>query len=114
MTSPRREVAALVSVTTERRPDFASMPAPPAWTVDALCAQVGPEIFFPGKGGSTRDAKAVCGRCPVSRECLAYADEVETGQAGVPTSYIVQGIWGGESPRDRIKRRRASDGGAAA
>ena len=32
----------------------------PDWTLDALCAQVDPEAFFPEKGGSTREAKSVC------------------------------------------------------
>ena len=36
-----------------------------AWQAEALCAQTDPEAFFPEKGGSTRDAKRVCGVCPV-------------------------------------------------
>jgi WhiB family redox-sensing transcriptional regulator len=35
------------------------------WQTDALCAQTDPEAFFPEKGGSTRDAKKVCGACNV-------------------------------------------------
>ena len=37
------------------------------WQTDALCAQTDPEAFFPEKGGSTRDAKKVCGACNVAR-----------------------------------------------
>lgn len=38
----------------------------------ALCAQTDPELFFPERGdlGSSRRARAVCGRCEVRAECL--------------------------------------------
>ena len=61
------------------------------WQDDALCAQTDPETFFPEKGGSTRDAKKVCGACQVREECLEYA--LLTGQHF--------GIWGGLSERER-------------
>ncbi|NBO78929.1 MAG: WhiB family transcriptional regulator, partial [Actinobacteria bacterium] len=35
----------------------------PGWQEKALCAQTDPEAFFPEKGGSTREAKRVCGSC---------------------------------------------------
>lgn len=63
----------------------------PAWTEDALCAQIDSEIFFPEKGGSTREAKAMCRRCPVAAECLDYA----------LANNEQHGIWGGLSPRHR-------------
>lgn len=65
----------------------------PVWMEDALCAQTDPEAFFPDKGGSTREAKATCRRCPVQFECLetALANEERFG------------IWGGVSERDRRK-----------
>jgi len=36
----------------------------------ALCAQTGPddETWFPLEGGSVRDAKRICRRCPLSRK----------------------------------------------
>lgn len=34
----------------------------PEWMLDAVCPSVDPEIFFPDKGGSTREAKAICAR----------------------------------------------------
>lgn len=43
------------------------------WRAKALCAQVDPEIFFPNKGASTKDAKRVCAGCEVTRECLEDA-----------------------------------------
>lgn len=67
------------------------MTDPLAWQDDALCAQVAQEMFFPEKGGSTRDAKRICDGCDVKAQCLAYA--LETGQRF--------GIWGGLSERQR-------------
>lgn len=63
----------------------------PAWMSKALCAQTDPEAFYPEKGGSTREAKQVCSRCPVSAECLDAALEREERF----------GIWGGMSERER-------------
>lgn len=45
----------------------------PDWHRDALCAQADPEAFFPEKGGSPREAKQVCRRCPVREQCLTDA-----------------------------------------
>ena len=69
-----------------------------AWQVDALCAQTDPEAFFPEKGGSTRDAKKVCGACHVKQECLDYA-------LGNDERF---GIWGGLSERERRKLKKRS------
>lgn len=77
-------------------------PSPPAWTEQARCAQVDPEIFFPAKGGSLRPARAVCERCPVQAECFDYS--IANGEK--------YGIWGGISEFDRRKLRRK--GSAAA
>jgi WhiB family redox-sensing transcriptional regulator len=73
-------------------PDM-GFPAPPPWVDDALCAETDPECFFPEKGGSTREAKAVCSRCPVAAPCLDWALEHEERF----------GIWGGLSERERRK-----------
>lgn len=61
------------------------------WMTDALCAQVDPESFFPDQGASARDAKAICARCPVRAECLAYALERDERF----------GVWGGQSEKER-------------
>ncbi|MHA7144041.1 WhiB family transcriptional regulator [Arthrobacter sp. TmT3-37] len=67
-----------------------------SWQADALCAQTDPEAFFPEKGGSTRDAKKVCGACMVKSECLEYALENDERF----------GIWGGLSERERRRLRK--------
>lgn len=70
---------------------------PLAWQEHALCAQTDPEAFFPEKGGSTREAKAVCANCSVRAECLDYALKNDERF----------GIWGGKSERERrlVKRK---------
>lgn len=72
-------------------PDFVEVDL--SWYADALCAETDPEAFFPEKGGSTREAKAVCAECLVRAECLDFA--LDTFQRF--------GIWGGCSERERRK-----------
>ena len=69
---------------------------PDEWKLAGLCAQTDPEAFFPEKGGSTREARAVCGACPVAAECLEYALAHDERF----------GIWGGTSERERQRLRR--------
>ena len=69
---------------------------PLAWQSESLCAQTDPEAFFPEKGGSTRDAKKICGSCEVRAECLEYALQNDERF----------GIWGGLSERERRKLRK--------
>lgn len=66
------------------------------WQEQALCAQTDPEAFFPEKGGSTREAKRVCGTCEVRSECLEYALSNDERF----------GIWGGLSERERRKLKK--------
>ena len=67
------------------------------WRDDALCRQVGMDLFFPEKGETPKAAKQVCAACPVRAECLAEA------LAGD----IRFGVWGGTSERERRQLRRA-------
>lgn len=64
------------------------------WRAKAACRNLNPEqvdeIFFLGKGGSTRKAKQFCDRCPVQRECLDYS-----------LYYGESGVWGGMSLNER-------------
>lgn len=73
--------------------------APEPWTVDALCAQIDPEVWFPEKGcgpAASAKAKALCAQCPVQQPCLEAA--LERGEQ--------YGIWGGTSEKDRRAMRR--------
>jgi WhiB family redox-sensing transcriptional regulator len=68
----------------------------PEWVQSAVCGQVDPEIFYPPRGDSCRDAKRVCLSCPVRVECLRWAlDSCEE-----------HGVWGGKSERERRALRR--------
>lgn len=69
---------------------------PLSWASGAKCLQAEPETFFPEKGGSTREAKRICGQCAVKRECLEYALANDERF----------GIWGGLSERERRKLKR--------
>ncbi|GAA1401408.1 WhiB family transcriptional regulator [Kitasatospora putterlickiae] len=75
------------------------------WRESARCRGTDPELFFPiGSGTSLPTlaqndaAKAVCGRCPVSRQCLEWALKAP-----------VEGVWGGTTEAERrvMRRRRA-------
>ncbi|WP_031016800.1 WhiB family transcriptional regulator [Streptomyces sp. NRRL S-1314] len=75
------------------------------WRHGAACRTEDPELFFPiGTSGpsllQTEQAKAVCRRCPVRKQCLEWA--LETGQS--------IGVWGGTSETERraLKRRIAA------
>lgn len=75
------------------------LPEPPHWTELARCQEVDPEAFFPEKGGSTRLAKAICGRCEVRTECLEYALDRDERF----------GIWGGKSEPERRRLKRTQE-----
>ena len=82
---------------TERRQDD--------WMLDYLLTEVGPRpwasqgncvgsdtnVFFPSRGGTTKEAKAICDGCPVMTECLEYALEYNERI----------GTWGGKSAKER-------------
>jgi WhiB family transcriptional regulator, redox-sensing transcriptional regulator len=70
-----------------------------AWQDQANCMGVDPDLFFPERGASTREAKEVCRGCVVREDCLEYA----------LSNSEKFGIWGGLSERERrkIRRRRA-------
>ncbi len=67
------------------------------WQDEANCLGVDPDLFFPERGASTREAKEVCRGCVVRNECLEYA--LVNGEKF--------GIWGGLSERERRRLRRA-------
>jgi len=67
------------------------------WQARANCMGVDPDLFFPERGASTKEAKEVCRGCVVQAECLEFA--LENGEKF--------GIWGGMSERERRRLRRA-------
>ena len=70
-----------------------------SWQMFANCLGADPDLFFPERGASTKEAKAVCQGCVVREDCLEYA--LQNGEKF--------GIWGGLSERERrrIRRQRA-------
>jgi WhiB family transcriptional regulator, redox-sensing transcriptional regulator len=74
-----------------------AVPEERGWQEQANCLGVDPDLFFPERGASTREAKSVCRSCEVRVECLEYA-----------LSHAEKfGIWGGLSERERRRVRRA-------
>ena len=70
-----------------------------SWTKQALCAgHPDRRAWFPEEYRSAGPARAVCRVCPVRSECLTYA--ITTGQD--------DGIWGGTTPQERRRLRRAA------
>ena len=77
--------------------------APPVnWDL-AACRGLDTERFYATSFGSVARAKGVCRHCFVQADCLSVADELERGLG----RKMVHGIWGGLTPEERIKRRRA-------
>jgi WhiB family transcriptional regulator, redox-sensing transcriptional regulator len=79
-----------------------------SWMEQAACRTpaVDPEVFFPvsESGLAARQvvaAKAICVRCPVTGDCLAWALREEA-----------TGIWGGTTTEERrlLRRARQLDG----
>jgi WhiB family transcriptional regulator, redox-sensing transcriptional regulator len=71
------------------------------WRSAAACRSADPELFFPVSGfgqalKQVAEAKAICARCPVRRQCLAFA--LRTRQP--------HGIWGGMTEEERAVIRR--------
>ncbi|MFI1014967.1 WhiB family transcriptional regulator [Streptomyces sp. NPDC020965] len=68
-----------------------------SWQETALCAQTGPDFFFPAPGSSTQDAKRLCGACEGRVACLEYALRHDEKF----------GVWGGLSEKERERLRRS-------
>lgn len=93
MTSRRERLDRLAEGLNDHQPQ-------PGWIEEAICPQTDPEIFFPEKGSSSRQALKVCASCPVKLDCLVEAMTTAAGSTG---------IWGGTTENDRraIRRRLA-------
>jgi len=66
------------------------------WQDQAACLGMDPDLFFPERGASTREAKSICRSCVVRGDCLEFA--LRNGEKF--------GIWGGMSERERRRIRR--------
>jgi WhiB family transcriptional regulator, redox-sensing transcriptional regulator len=71
------------------------------WRSAAACRSADPDLFFPVSSSGkalerAEQAIAICARCRVRRECLAFA--VKTHQ--------MHGVWGGMSEQDHYRLRR--------
>lgn len=71
------------------------------WMVDAACRDADPEIYYSVSRTDfiTAEAKAVCARCPVVSNCLAYAFERNEQW----------GIWGGLTTEERLNVKRRAE-----
>ena len=67
----------------------------PRWMRDALCREHPEVTWFPERGGTGREARAICARCLVRDECRDYATEGHE-----------HGIWGDTDDRERTAMRR--------
>ena len=78
--------------------------APGTWQADAACLGLPLALFFPdgtGAASTFEDAKAICRGCTVLADCRAMTDRAERG---LSLSYV-SGVFAGESPTERIRRR---------
>lgn len=67
------------------------------WAAGASCREVkDPLIFFSDHPNDIKNAKSVCGGCPVQVECLEHALKNHE-----------YGIWGGTTERERQKIKRS-------
>lgn len=75
------------------------------WWEYAECREADPELFYgseyrsyEGRKADEHEAKLICARCQVWRECLQEA--LRSGEC--------HGIWGGLTQRERKKLKRAA------
>jgi WhiB family transcriptional regulator, redox-sensing transcriptional regulator len=72
------------------------------WRAASACLSADPDVFFPvavGTAASKQVTRAlrICDGCSVRQQCLDYA--MRSGEK--------DGIWGGTTPEERIRTRRA-------
>lgn len=66
------------------------------WMIRGACNGLAGHLFFPERGESSKEAKAICAGCEVREHCLEHA--LVAGEKF--------GIWGGKSERERRRMRR--------
>lgn len=72
------------------------------WRATGACASADPDLFFPIATGvvaatQLRKAQRICAGCGVRQQCLDFA--MQNGE--------MHGVWGGTTPDERIRARRA-------
>jgi WhiB family redox-sensing transcriptional regulator len=67
------------------------------WQLDANCRGTDAAAFFPDEGAPSDEAKRICQRCTVRRQCLEYA----------VTRDIRWGVWGSTNETERKALIRA-------
>jgi WhiB family transcriptional regulator, redox-sensing transcriptional regulator len=72
------------------------------WRAASACLNTDPDVFFPvavGTAAAKQIARAlrICQGCSVRQQCLDFA--MRSGEK--------DGIWGGTTPEDRVRARRA-------
>ena len=77
------------------------------WRAAGACRSADPELFFPIATGvavtatQVMKAQRICAGCGVRQQCLDFA--MQNGE--------VHGVWGGTTPEERVRARRALAGG---
>ena len=74
------------------------------WRAASACLTADPDLFFPIAAGTAdasqvSRARRICAGCTVRQQCLDFA--VRSGEK--------DGIWGGTTPEQRIRARRANN-----
>lgn len=78
------------------------------WRAASACLNADPDLFFPVAVGTAASkqvslALRLCQGCQVRQHCLDFA--MQSGEK--------EGIWGGTTPEERIRARRARNRRAA-
>ena len=76
-----------------------------SWIEQAACTSPGvdPDVFFPDAANQSSPAKHLCAACPVWKECQNAFDRAEKYSK---TAWGLHGVVGGETPLERVARRR--------
>ena len=73
------------------------------WREQALCAEVGDELFFTSNSHRFAAAKKICAECPIFDLCHDMCERLEEN---ITSPQYVWGIYAGETAMDRVKRRK--------
>ena len=93
----RRYKARLRGHDPDPYPIVALFDAEPEWRDRAACKGADLDAFFPRHGHIPTEVKELCATCPVKQNCLDFAVK----------NRIVDGYWGGMSPKQRRRVARA-------